>query len=117
MNKVSRKDKRQKVKALVLAAQSCLFVIMWTVARRAPLSLGFSRQEYWSGLPCPSPEKTKVTVKIIYAYKKKGRTRQTDSKYMSKTVIMRGGEYNCRAVKMHLKLRHQQFKIITYTYT
>ena len=25
----------------------------WTVARQAPLSTGFSRQEYWSGLPCP----------------------------------------------------------------
>ena len=32
-----------------------LFVISWTVAHRAPLSLGFSRQEYWSGLPFPSP--------------------------------------------------------------
>ena len=28
----------------------------WTVARQAPLSLGFSRQKYWSGLPCPPPE-------------------------------------------------------------
>ena len=28
----------------------------WTVVHQAPLSLGFSRQEYWSGLPCPSPE-------------------------------------------------------------
>ena len=27
----------------------------WTVARQAPLSIGFSRQEYWSGLPCPPP--------------------------------------------------------------
>ena len=27
----------------------------WTVAHQAPLSLGFSRQEYWSGLPCPPP--------------------------------------------------------------
>ena len=27
----------------------------WTVARQAPLSMGFSRQEYWSGLPFPSP--------------------------------------------------------------
>ena len=27
----------------------------WTVACRAPLSMGFSRQEYWSGLPFPSP--------------------------------------------------------------
>ena len=28
----------------------------WTVAHQAPLSMGFSRQEYWSGLPFPSPE-------------------------------------------------------------
>ena len=32
-----------------------LFVNPWTVACQAPLSMGFSRQEYWSGLPCPSP--------------------------------------------------------------
>ena len=32
-----------------------LFAIPWTVARQAPLSRGFSRQEYWSGLPCPLP--------------------------------------------------------------
>ena len=32
-----------------------LFATPWTVARQAPLSMGFSRQEYWSGLPCPSP--------------------------------------------------------------
>ena len=31
------------------------FVIPWTVAPQAPLSMGFSRQEYWSGLPCPPP--------------------------------------------------------------
>ena len=30
-------------------------VTPWTVARQAPLSMGFSRQEYWSGLPCPPP--------------------------------------------------------------
>ena len=35
--------------------QSCPSVILWTVARQAPLSMGFSRQEYWSGLPCPPP--------------------------------------------------------------
>ena len=29
--------------------------IPWTVACQAPLSMGFSRQEYWSGLPFPSP--------------------------------------------------------------
>ena len=32
-----------------------LFVTLWTVGRLAPLSMGFSRQEYWSGLPCPPP--------------------------------------------------------------
>ena len=32
-----------------------LFVTPWTVAYQAPLSVGFSRQEYWSGLPFPSP--------------------------------------------------------------
>ena len=32
-----------------------LFATPWTVAHRAPPSMGFSRQEYWSGLPFPSP--------------------------------------------------------------
>ena len=41
-----------KVKSL-----SCgqLFATPWTVAYQAPPSIGFSRQEYWSGLPFPSP--------------------------------------------------------------
>ena len=33
-----------------------LFVTPWTAAHQAPPSMGFSRQEYWSGLPLPSPE-------------------------------------------------------------
>ena len=32
-----------------------LFVTLWIVAHQAPLSMGFSRQKYWSGLPCPPP--------------------------------------------------------------
>ena len=32
-----------------------LFVILWTVAHQASLSMGFLRQEYWSGLPCLPP--------------------------------------------------------------
>ena len=32
-----------------------LFATLWTVACQAPLSMGFSRQEYWSGLPSPTP--------------------------------------------------------------
>ena len=32
-----------------------LFSTLWTVAFQAPLSVGFSRQEYWSGFLCPPP--------------------------------------------------------------
>ena len=41
----------------MLSHFSCvrLFVNLWTVAHQAPLSMGFSRQEYWSGLPGPPP--------------------------------------------------------------
>ena len=41
-----------KVKSL---SRVRLFVTLWTVAYQAPLSMGFSRQEYWSGFLCPSP--------------------------------------------------------------
>ena len=41
----------------VLSCFSCvqLFSTLWTVAHQFPLSMGFSRQEYWSGLSCPPP--------------------------------------------------------------
>ena len=35
-----------------------LFVTLWTVACQAPLSMGFSKQEYWSGLPFPPPRES-----------------------------------------------------------
>ena len=39
-----------------LVAKSCLILaIPWTVACQVPLSMGFSRQEYWNGLPFLSP--------------------------------------------------------------
>ena len=34
---------------------SCLSAILWTLARQTLLSMEFSGQEYWSGLPCPPP--------------------------------------------------------------
>ena len=43
---------RKKVKSLIRVR---LFATPWTVAHQAPLFMGFSRQEYWSGLPCPPP--------------------------------------------------------------
>ena len=39
-----------------LVAKSCATLVTpWTVAYQVPLSVGFSRQEYWNGLPFPSP--------------------------------------------------------------
>ena len=42
---------------MVVESPSCvrLFVTPWTIAHQAPLSTAFSRPEYWSGLPFPSP--------------------------------------------------------------
>ena len=40
---------------LVMKSCSTLFVTPWTIACQAPLSMGFSRQEYRNGLPFPSP--------------------------------------------------------------
>ena len=47
------KKERKKVKSL---SRVQLFVALWTVAHQSPPSMEFSRQEYWSGLPFPSPE-------------------------------------------------------------
>ena len=47
---------RSPKRVLYLVANSCpTFATPWTVARQAPLSMRFSRQEYWRGLPCPPP--------------------------------------------------------------
>ena len=47
---------RWKVKVKSLSPVR-LWATLWTAAYRAPLSMGFSRQEYWSGVPLPSPIK------------------------------------------------------------
>ena len=45
-----------KLKVKLLSCVGELWTVtLWTVAYQAPLSMGFSRQEYWSGLPLPSP--------------------------------------------------------------
>ena len=42
-------------KKVELLSRVRLFVTPWTVAYQVPLSMGFSRQDYWSGVPLPSP--------------------------------------------------------------
>ena len=47
-------ERKVKVKSL---SRVRLLATPWTAAHQAPLSLGFSRQEYWSGVPLPCPIK------------------------------------------------------------
>ena len=51
--------------AVCLICYFCNFVTPWTAALQAPLSKGFSRQEYWSGLPLPSPTSATNSTKIM----------------------------------------------------
>ena len=50
-----KKAERQRIDAFELWCWRRLLRVPWTVAHQAPVSMGFSRQEYWSGLPFPSP--------------------------------------------------------------
>ena len=59
---LNRKKERKKSLSHVR-----LFVTPWTVAYQAPLSMGFSRQECWSGVPLPSP-KNYIRNKIILKF-------------------------------------------------
>ena len=54
LDKYSLKEEKVRRQCYSLS-RVWLFVILWTIARQASLSLGFPRQEYWSGLPFPSP--------------------------------------------------------------
>ena len=55
-------DDLEATHSCVLICFSCvlLFATLWTVPHQAPLSLGFSRQEYWNGLLCPPPGDTPI---------------------------------------------------------
>ena len=59
-----------KVKSESEVAQSCrTLATPWTAAYQAPPSMGFSRQEYWSGVPLPSPCLTDSTLKLSVEFK------------------------------------------------
>ena len=53
--KLDYKESWNEVKSL---SHVWLFATLWTIAYQAPLSMGFSKQEYWSGLPFPSPKES-----------------------------------------------------------
>ena len=52
---LAQQQQRATVGLACMPSHVWLFAIPWIVACQAPLSMGFSRQEYWSGLPCPPP--------------------------------------------------------------
>ena len=56
---------KNKVKSL---SRVWLLATPWTAASQAPLSMGFSRKEYWSGLPFPSPNRIPILFKSWFCY-------------------------------------------------
>ena len=54
---------KRKVKVKLLSRVQ-LLATPWTTAHQAPLSMGFSRQEYWSGVPSPSPQERSSCVQF-----------------------------------------------------
>ena len=64
MNKTDKIPASVKHKTGKSLSRVQLFGTPWTIAHQAPLSMGFSRQEYWSGLPLPSL--TKCGLRIVF---------------------------------------------------
>ena len=102
---------KEKVKSL-----SCvrLLVTPWTAAHQAPPSLGFSRQEYWSGVPLPSHFLLSLTSNLTTLWMKKMLEvistfkKFTQARFMTQDVIYSGecfmctwekGEFHCFWVK------------------
>ena len=66
-----------------LVAQSCpTLVTPWTVACQAPLSVGFSRQEYWSGLPPHGQSQSQKKENILDPFSKGGATKSRGKRHL-----------------------------------
>ena len=78
--------RKWKVKVKLLSCVQ-LFMIPWLVAYQAPLSMGFSRQEYWSGVPLPCPSKDGISVKSGRGWFPPNATREMALSVKSDSVI------------------------------
>ena len=65
MSVSSNRNIKVKVKSL---SHVRLFATLWTVAYQAPPTMGFSREEYWSGLPLPSPNRNINSAQIYHHF-------------------------------------------------
>ena len=96
----------------LLVAQSCLALCdPWTVGHQASLSMGFSRQEYWSGLPSPSPIKKAECQRIDaleqWCWRRLLRVLWTTRK--SNQSILKKIHPECSLERLTLKLKLQYF--------
>ena len=81
-----------------------LFETPWTAANQAPLSVGFSRQEYWSGVPLPSPSSVLSTLQLSISRVKR-------------SPFCRGGTWGSRkftAPPKNVKLEKKKKRIWNY---
>ena len=88
----------------MLSHFSCfwLFATPWAIAHQAPLSMGFSRKEYWNGLPCPLPGDLPHP-----GIKPASSALQVDSLPLSH----QGSQWNGTAPKENLKIREPRVPI------
>ena len=105
-----------KVKVKLLS-RVWLLATPWTAAHQAPLSMGFSRQQYWSGVPLPSPFKS-VTIAIFHSYQLHVSVTQWKEKWLWSQsdlcfVFLLLPFYNCVTLENYLNsLSHSFFQLL-----
>ena len=91
-----------KVKSL---SRVRLFATPWTAAYQAPPSMGFSRQEYWSGLPSPSPEGTRALGKVLFLDCQSGKCQKKHLRLVSHSFFL---PYPCPLDKSQFLQHHSR---------
>ena len=92
---------------MCVCAQLHLIVTPWTVALQAPPSVGFSRQEYWSGLPFPSPKKAECQRIDDFCWRRLLKVPWTARR--SNQFILKEISFGCSLEGLMLKLKLQYF--------
>ena len=98
-----------KMKSESEVAQSCrLFATPWTAAHQAPPSMGFSRQEYWSGVPLPSRDHlSRYPLKFIHQSLISHTNACASGKYNLKYFLQKSG---WKLLELNNKKQTPQFK-------
>ena len=97
-----------KVKVKLLS-RVWLFATPWTAAYQAPPSMGFSRQEYWSGLPCPSPKKAecwRINAYELWCWRRVLRVLWTARRSNQSILKEISSEYSLEGLMLKLNLQY-----------